>query len=80
MPLSTDLSIQDGASFTTTNFFLSDSSNIVSIAQLTPVDYTPGTDDSLPPVFKIFSKKELSQDELSKMFRFTNTNGKNQIP
>lgn len=63
------IGFKDGASFTTTNFFLSDSSNIVSIAQLTPVDYTPGTDDSLPPVFKIFSKKELSQDVISKMFR-----------
>ena len=62
--------IQEGASFTTTNFFLSDSSNIVSISQLTPVDYTPGSDDNLAPVFKIFSKKELSQDELSKMFRY----------
>lgn len=65
----TAIGFKDGASFTTTNFFLSDSSNLVSIAQLTPVDYTPGTDDSLAPVFKIFSKKELSQDELSKMFR-----------
>ena len=43
---------------------------IVSIAQLTPVDYKPGTDDSLPPVFKIFSKIELSKTELSKMFRY----------
>ena len=41
------IGFQDGASSTTTNFFLSDSSNIVSIAKLTPVDYKPGADDEI---------------------------------
>ena len=59
---------QDGSSYTTTNFYLSDSSNIVSIARLSPVDYKPG-DEELHPVYKIFSKKEFTKEQLSKMFK-----------
>ena len=67
---------QDDSSFTTTNFYLSPTSDIVSIAKLTPVDYKPGEDDNLPSVYKIFSKREFSDSELHEMFtdiNFTHT-------
>jgi len=63
-----EIGFKDGSSYTTTNFYLSDSSNIVSIARLSPVDYRPG-DEELHPVYKIFSKKELTHEELSRMFK-----------
>jgi len=64
------------SSFTTTNFYLSPTSDIVSIAKLTPVDYKPGEDDDLPSVYKIFSKRKFSESELNEMFtdiNFTHT-------
>jgi len=59
---------KEGSSYTTTNFYLSDDSDIVSIAKLSPVDYNPDLDDNLPSVYKIFSKREFTETELSFMF------------
>jgi len=59
---------KEGSSYTTTNFYLSDDSDIVSIAKLSPVDYNPDLDDNLPSVYKIFSKREFTETELSSMF------------
>jgi len=55
-------------SSTLTNFYISPTSTLVSIAKLTPVDYNPSKDKSLPPVFKVFSTRELTSLELSTMF------------
>ena len=59
---------KDPATFTSTNFFLSPNSVIVSVSKLSPVDYNPSKDDAIPPVFKIFSTRVLSTTELSNMF------------
>jgi len=67
---------KEGSSYTTTNFYLSDDSDIVSIAKLSPVDYKPDVDDNLPSVYKIFSKRELTESEVASMFsdiRFTHS-------
>ena len=48
---------------------MSPDSDIISIAKLTPVDYNPEADaDTDFKVYKIFSKRTLSSDELAKMF------------
>jgi len=57
---------KDDSSFTTSNFYISDDSDIVSIAKLSPVDYKPG--EVFPSVYKIFSKREFTSEELSEMF------------
>jgi len=59
---------KEGSSYTTTNFYISDDSDIVSIAKLSPVDYKPEVDDNLSSVYKIFSKRELTENELASMF------------
>jgi len=53
---------------TTTNFFLSPTNHLVSIAKLSPVDFNPSKDTNLSPVFKVFSKRPLTDTELSTMF------------
>jgi len=53
---------------TTTNFFLSPTNHLVSVAQLSPVDFNPSKDTNLSPVFKVFSKRPLTDSELSTMF------------
>eukprot|EP00090_Calanus_glacialis_P045532 TRINITY_DN8508_c1_g1_i1.p1 TRINITY_DN8508_c1_g1~~TRINITY_DN8508_c1_g1_i1.p1 ORF type:complete len:491 (-),score=175.50 TRINITY_DN8508_c1_g1_i1:35-1507(-) len=55
-------------STTNTNFFLSPTNHLVSIAKLSPVDYNPAKDTNLPSVFKVFSTRPLSSTELSIMF------------
>lgn len=62
------LGFSDQDSFTSTNFFLSTSSNMASTSKLSPVDYRGPEDDNLPPVVKIFSLRPLEEEELSKMF------------
>ena len=67
---------KDPSDFTTTNFYLSPESDRVSIARLSPVDFNPDTDLSLPPVYKVFSRREFSESELSDLFvniTFTHT-------
>jgi len=41
---------------------------LVSVAQLSPVDFNPSKDTNLSPVFKVFSKRPLIDSELSTMF------------
>ena len=59
---------KDNSSSTLTNFYLSPTSPLVSVAKLSPVDYNPLTDNNLPPVFKVFSTRLLTSTELSTMF------------
>jgi len=56
------------SSTTFTNFFLTPTNPLVSVAKLSPVDYNPVKDKDLPPVFKVFSTRPLSSTELSTMF------------
>jgi len=50
------------------NYYLDDTSNVISVSPLYPVDYNPDVDKSLPPVFKVFSKVPLTETELADMF------------
>jgi len=56
------------SSLTPNNFYLSTSSPMWSVEKLTPVDYNPSVDNNLPPVYKLFSPKQLTSTELSKLF------------
>jgi len=62
-----DISLEALKSSTRINFFLSPSSAIVSISPLTPVDLREG--ESLPSVYKIFSSKLLSKEDLEELFQ-----------
>ena len=70
--------LQDPSDFTTTNFYLSPQSDLVSISRLSPVDFNPESDPSLPAVFKVFSKREFSEPELAKLF--TNVSFSHSVP
>jgi len=52
------------------NFFIDRDDPVSSLSLLTPVDFNPDTDDpnSIPEVYKIFSRVELSSDDLAKYF------------
>ena len=60
--------LQDPSDFTTTNFYLSAESDLVSTSRLSPVDYDPTRDTELPPVYKLFSRREFTSAELDTMF------------
>jgi len=62
-----DLILEALKSSTRINFFLSPSSAIVSISPLTPVDLREG--EPLPSVYKIFSSKLLSKEDLEELFK-----------
>lgn len=61
------LNFTDLSSFTTTNFFLSPSNYLISISKLSPVDYLGPEDDNLS-VYKIFSTRQLVNEDLIKLF------------
>jgi len=62
-----NLKLQDNIT-TTTNFFLSPTNYLVSLAKLSPVDFNPAKDNNISPVFKVFSKRPLIDTELSTLF------------
>ena len=70
--------MQNPEDFTSTNFYLSPESDLVSISQLSPVDFNPERDSSLPPVFKVFSRREFSSPELADLF--TNISFSHSVP
>ena len=70
--------MQNPEDFTSTNFYLSPESDLVSISRLSPVDFTPERDSSLPPVFKVFSRREFSSPELADLF--TNISFSHSVP
>jgi len=53
---------------TPNNFYLSDDYPMWSIEKLTPVDYNLPEDVDLPPVYRIFSVKPLSDNQLNTLF------------
>merc|ERR1712058_44717 len=58
----------DDNSTTPNNFYLSTTYPMWSVEKLTPVDYDPTQDQNLPPVYKLFSSRQLKDAELSSMF------------
>ena len=53
---------------TNTNFFLSPGNVLASLALLTPVDYDPHVEEALPLVWKIFSSRLLTEEDLDELF------------
>jgi len=49
-------------------FFVDPEDVVASVSKLIPVDFDPEKDTTLPHVFKLFSREELSDAELSKYF------------
>jgi prenylcysteine oxidase/farnesylcysteine lyase len=49
-------------------FFIDEDDVVASVSMLTPVDYDPDKDSTRPSVFKLFSRQELSDDDLAKYF------------
>jgi len=59
---------KDNSTLTKANFFLSPSNVLASMSQLIPVDYDPDVDTSDTNVWKLFSSRILTNQELDNLF------------
>jgi len=66
------LGFSDADSCPQTHFFLSPSLAFASVAKLSPVDYRGPEDENLPPLYKVFSSRKLSEEEIHTLFTSVN--------